>query len=426
MIPAVERIAAQPDERVLVEDAAAVRDAMVADVNRMIVAVEEIGAQEIARLELANRALATFGWFVVALTLFWTREVAGRERQAARVRDVEAQSTAIRERADRELREAHDRLAEANGRLVEEHEELVQAQKLSSIGLLAAGVAHEIQNPLMGIRSAVEAIRDDRVPDDRLPVYFETVTDGLERIRRIVEDLLHFARPSTGPTEAIDLSEMVASCVRLLPPAGSPEEIHLDVRVDPGTEPVRGDRTRLVQALTNLVLNAVHAVESVEESGRVEISVTTADGRIALRVRGRRSGDPGRSPAEDLRALLHHQGRGPGHGPRPVGGPGHRPLPRGRSRDRERAGPGHHGDPLARPGGVDAMRVRRLDAPRSVHDPGLEGAVVGPDHRERDMQGMQYTRSPGRSSRLERMTTRHTGHRTSFGARESPPPVHRR
>ena len=157
------------------------------------------------------------------------------------------------------LREAHGELAQANRRLVEEQAKLIQAEKLSSIGLLASGVAHEINNPLSGVMGCLKAMREGIVPEARREEYFETVRDGLERIRLTVEGLLDYARQRPPARGDLDVGEIISSCVRLLAPVTRKKDLNVDVRLDADHARVRADRSQLMQAFVNVLMNAAYA-----------------------------------------------------------------------------------------------------------------------------------------------------------------------
>ncbi len=188
------------------------------------------------------------------------------------------------------LREARDRVAEANLRLQEEQAKLVQAEKLSSIGLLASGVAHEINNPLSGVRGCVRALREEAVPPERRREYFETIEDGLARMEVTVRGLLDFARQRPPMATLQDAWEVAESCARLLAPLTRAKGMEVENRIAPGALRVFADRTQLMQALVNVLMNAVHAVP--EGSGRVSVEACEGQGRLGIRVADNGGGIP--------------------------------------------------------------------------------------------------------------------------------------
>jgi signal transduction histidine kinase len=197
---------------------------------------------------------------------------------------------AERERSRAEmLRQARDQLAEANQRLVAEQAKLIQAEKLSSIGLLAAGVAHEINNPLTGVMGCAKALRDGISEPERRAEYWEAVHDGLERMRGTVQSLLDFARQRPpAPTEQ-DAGEVVQSCVRLLQPLERKKDLKVDNRVAAGAALVQADRAQLMQALVNVMMNSIHAAP---QGSAVVVSARAEGDLVGIRIEDSGGGIP--------------------------------------------------------------------------------------------------------------------------------------
>jgi signal transduction histidine kinase len=158
-----------------------------------------------------------------------------------------------------ELRLARDSLAETNARLVEAQSQRIQQEKLSSLGLLAAGVAHEINNPLSGVIGCVKALRGEQVPIDRREVYFDTVDEGLERIRQTVRGLLDYARQRPTNPGPVDVHEVATAAARLVQPALRARQLVCEVEAEPGDFRAHADRAQVMQVLVNLLLNACDA-----------------------------------------------------------------------------------------------------------------------------------------------------------------------
>jgi signal transduction histidine kinase len=148
---------------------------------------------------------------------------------------------------------------------------LYQAQRLASLGQMAATVAHEIRNPLAIIKGTAELLRD-RVKAE--PELFGYIHDEIARLNRLVSDFLSFAREPVLRKEACDLAELITQTVDR-----NPAKPRIDWQAP---EPVIAmcDRDRIRQVLDNLLLNAHQAMES--EQGRIHITLQVE------RYRGRR------------------------------------------------------------------------------------------------------------------------------------------
>lgn len=181
--------------------------------------------------------------------------------------------------------------------LLAEHARRVRAEKLAGLGRLAAGVAHEIGNPLAAINGYTHLLRaragDGAAGADAL--------DGIDRessrIDRIVRGLLDYARPRRRTPSRIDVNDTVTGAARLLADQGVLRRIELSLTLEPRTPYLGGERHELEQMLVNLLLNATDAMQGV---GQIAI-VTQRCSRSKLeRSVTRRAGDP---PAARVRRL---------------------------------------------------------------------------------------------------------------------------
>lgn len=173
--------------------------------------------------------------------------------------------------------------------LRQREQDLERERRLAAIGRLAAGVAHEVSNPLTVIAGAAEGLRD-RARDPELsgvrafedfPDYLETIESEAYRLKRVVRRLLDFSR--TKPTEVrrVDLAEVIedaASLARLDPLAKGRT---IAVRTGGGRLEVMGDPDALKEALLNLLFNALKAVR---EQGDVTVSARESGERVVIEV----------------------------------------------------------------------------------------------------------------------------------------------
>ena len=160
-------------------------------------------------------------------------------------------------------------------------------ERLSSIGLLTAGVAHEINNPLEGIGNHLALLERAGGDDETRRRHLELVRHGFARIREIVRDLLRFARPAAGSGEA-DLAAVVESARKLAAYSDRFRGVVVEVQGLERPLLVDGDAGRLEQVVVNLLLNAAAAM------GRTNAS----KGRITIRARRGLPGDRGASEVE--------------------------------------------------------------------------------------------------------------------------------
>lgn len=193
----------------------------------------------------------------------------------------------------RRLAENVQSLEDTNRELTEARNELVQAEKLASVGRMAAGLAHEIGNPLHSILSYVEVGRRRGGSGD----WLDGLAQEARRIDRIVKGLVDFARPRDHSFRRLDVTEVVEESVDLLRTQGRLEGVDVTVEMESSPAPVEGSPVQLQQVLTNLLLNACDALEEVEDSERervvgVRVYDDAYHGPPGRRPRARRSDDP--------------------------------------------------------------------------------------------------------------------------------------
>ncbi|MBI3890620.1 MAG: response regulator [Candidatus Wallbacteria bacterium] len=173
----------------------------------------------------------------------------------------------------REVRESYDRL-------VHTQKQLLQVEKLSSLGQLSAGIAHEINNPLFVIMGNLE-LAIERV-EGRLKEYLKKALTNADRIKKIVFDLREFYAPSRNLFVELDINRIIENAVPIVSLQSQAGKVGFDLKLGEALPSIRGDDNQLLQVMTNLLLNAVQAmpeggqvsVDSHYESGMVVISVS--------------------------------------------------------------------------------------------------------------------------------------------------------
>ncbi len=139
--------------------------------------------------------------------------------------------------------------------------QLVRAGKLSALGELTAGLAHELRNPLAAIQAGVESLAREFEPPHPKHRVVGLVRGQIDRLDRVVSDFVNFARPSAPARRIIDPHEQAREVVGLMSHRASRHAIDLEVAFGPGEVAVWADPDQLTQALLNLTLNACQAIE---------------------------------------------------------------------------------------------------------------------------------------------------------------------
>lgn len=133
-----------------------------------------------------------------------------------------------------------------------------RSQKLSLVGQIAAGVAHEIKNPLASIKGAADILVDDSTPEDARNEFREILHNEIRRIDSTVSEFLGFARPKETKLEKTDLTNVINSCVRQVSPQSEQAGVNIAAEIVDDII-VTGDAEKLLQMTLNLILNAVNA-----------------------------------------------------------------------------------------------------------------------------------------------------------------------
>lgn len=151
--------------------------------------------------------------------------------------------------------------------------QVLRAEHLASLGSLSAGIAHEIRNPLGSLLGLVDLLQEDMPSADPKREYTKTITRSIERMNKLVEDLLSFAQPAVSNPEPRDLNELVAEAVNFARYDAPSKNVTIKEEYAEDLPPTLADAEKFGQALLNIIRNAF---EAVPEGGT--ISVTTAEG----------------------------------------------------------------------------------------------------------------------------------------------------
>ncbi len=220
----------------------------------------------------------------------------------------------------REVAEAAEKVRRAEAAVMTQ-------RRLAATGELAAGIAHEINNPLGGLMNAVDALERPDLPIHKREQYVQLLRSGLERIRRTVGQLLRFTPRAARPVP-VQLLEPVRDAIALVQHRADAQSVEIALRAADGRSgedalatlaalpPVLGEAHELGQAVLNLLLNALDAIDALHRPGRIDVTLSHAGGQVVLVVE---DDGPGVPAAElprlvDLFYTTKEAGKGTGLG----------------------------------------------------------------------------------------------------------------
>ena len=161
--------------------------------------------------------------------------------------------------------------------------QLTQSEKLSSIGLLAAGVAHEVNTPLAVISSYAQMLTKHMRDDERLAPVLEKITQQTFRASEIVNGLLNFSRTSGTEFASVDLNDLLRDTIALLDHQFKTAQIRVETNLDSHLPRIHGNRGKLQQVILNLMLNAKDAMFGTANA-TLRIATFNGSGRVFVRI----------------------------------------------------------------------------------------------------------------------------------------------
>ena len=185
---------------------------------------------------------------------------------------------------NRELREnqqlLESRIAERTRELQETQAQLMHQDKMAGFGLLAAGIAHEVGNPLTSVSSLIQMLQRHN-PDDYTSGKLSLVSGQLTRIQGILRELINFSRPASAAAARFHVRGIIDDALNIARYYKGTRDRTITADIPDGLPIVRGVRDQLVQVIFNLVLNAIDATS---RGGTIRLSGRAEAGHIVLEV----------------------------------------------------------------------------------------------------------------------------------------------
>ena len=188
----------------------------------------------------------------------------------------------------KELKKSYDNLSETLKKLQETESQLLQSEKMNALGSLAAGLLHEINNPLNFTQFAVQILQKKATSlTDLESDTLKDISEGIERVAQIISDLRDFAYPEQSGNHAVfNVKESITSALRFTSNICS----EINVETDVSDMLINGSKSQLTQVLVNLIQNAVNALESSQHSPCIWISGHVAEQKAHIILRDNGSG----------------------------------------------------------------------------------------------------------------------------------------
>ena len=207
----------------------------------------------------------------VSLSLFLTRFVTDPIQDL--IKTMERAERGLEARAEVKSDDDIGRLGEAFNSLLSKlerarrrveqyhYEQMKRADRLASIGEMAAGIAHEIKNPLAGVAGVIQVLKKDMPSGDQKRAVLEEVLSQVERMDKAVRNLLSFARPPEPKMSLVDVNELIGKLLDFLAPQFVKYSIISERKLAAGIPWLSLDPDLIQQALLNIALNAIQAMQ---------------------------------------------------------------------------------------------------------------------------------------------------------------------
>jgi hypothetical protein len=179
------------------------------------------------------------------------------------------------ERDNRTLRHNLSALKKANAELQEKNDLVVRSEKLATAGRLSAGLAHEIGNPLSIIQGYVELLSRDDLSGDEKQQFSEKAQQELDRIKRLIRQLLDFSAPNRLETETVSVNALIGDMVSFATLEKNFAQASIKTELLAADDAVVADKDALKQVLLNCLFNAADATASLQDRQR-SIVITTS------------------------------------------------------------------------------------------------------------------------------------------------------
>lgn len=186
-----------------------------------------------------------------------------------------------------EIGELANTLNSMTSELKQSQESLLRSERMASLGFMAAGMAHEIKNALVPLKTLTEMLTVSGGDQTFIAKFNELVPKEIDRINTLSTDLLHYSRPPEPVFEYLDVNEIVAEAAKFLEVQARKKNIKLIVTTSKVSQ-IKADKEKLMQAFTNIILNAIEAMSG----GQISVSTYEKDDYVTVEISDNGPGIP--------------------------------------------------------------------------------------------------------------------------------------
>ena len=269
------------------------------------------GSEEIA-VELMKGGASEY-----LLKPFNNRNLVERLEKVLKIREIELRNRELQLEQERLLleieqwnQELQKRVRDKTEALQSAHVEIVQSEKLAALGYLAAGMAHEIRNPLNSIALFAQLMRQNTIDPEQLE-YQGKILKEVDRVDAIIRKLLDASRRTRVITSDVLINQVIDSALEVFSPQIETRNIRVERHYHAVPSPITADAAELEQIFTNLFLNAL---EEMGQGGRLAIEIFQQDGRVIVRVADSGGGIPEDALPNIFEPFYSTKSRGTGMG----------------------------------------------------------------------------------------------------------------
>lgn len=256
--------------------------------------------QLVGILAVAHKEKEHFSWSSLRMLRSIGEQAALAVRNAQLHAALQSYAQNLEEMVDERTRELRSTQAQ-----------LIQSEKLAALGRLAAGIAHEVNNPLQPILNCLEVALEDIESEQPVdPESLRIAESEVQRIKGIVSRLLDFSRPSTGETSPVNLYALIEEVMVLVRQQLERAQVRVTLQILP-TPPIQGAAAQLKQVFLNLLLNAM---ESMPKGGTITIESYERDAGVAIDISDTGVGMDAETLARIFEPFYSTRGEGTGLG----------------------------------------------------------------------------------------------------------------